>query len=83
MTVVAARARRRPTSGIGWPGESGPMPWPCGFSAVSASRDAWRTTSWFDSTQVAGAPTAGNARSDSEITSRIAAASHSVMRYGS
>ncbi len=58
------------------------MPSPCGFSSVSASRVAWRTTSWFDSTQVLGAPTAPNSRSDSSIVARICPALKWQDRYG-
>src|SRR5690606_12360438 len=44
-------------------------------------RVTWRTTSWLDSTQVVGAPTAAVAASEESITVRSATASHSVVRY--
>ena len=54
------------------------MPAPCGLSAVRASREACRTTSWFESTQVLGAPTSPNALSDSVMMRLSAGAFQSV-----
>ena len=44
------------------------------------SREACRTTSWLDSTQVVGAPTASVAASEASMTARSAAASQSVVQ---
>ncbi len=80
MSALAARARRRPSSSSTVTVESGPMPTPCGFSPESARRLACRTTSWFDSTHVLGAPTEENVARDASIVRRSAAASHGVSR---
>ncbi|WXZ50052.1 hypothetical protein WDV94_16350 [Clavibacter tessellarius] len=80
MSALAARARRRPSTSSTVTVDSGPMPTPCGFSPESARRLAWRTTSWFDSTQVLGAPTDPKVASDASIVRRSAVASHGVSR---
>ncbi len=46
----------------------------------SPYRLAWRTTSWFDSTQVLGAPTPVNAAIDSSMTERSSSGFHGVPR---
>ena len=80
MNAVAARARRRPTASSGFGSVRGPMPAPCGGGGVSASRLVCRITSWFESTQVLGAPTPPNAASDSSTIARSGAAAHGVSR---
>ena len=44
------------------------MPAPWGGGGTSASRVRWRIVSWFDSTQVGGAPTAPKASMESSMT---------------
>ena len=66
---MAARPRRRPSASSGC-GSVARMPFGRGASGGSVRRVVCRTTSWFDSTQVAGAPTAALASSDSATAVR-------------
>ncbi len=80
--MVAARARASP---VAWSGRGSSAVSPSGFTGPpgtggSASRVAWRTASWLDNTQVAGAPTARFASSDARITVRRVSASQRAVR---
>ena len=82
VSSAAALARRVPRlRSAGWAWKYGRR---CRLNPVSGrpSRETIRSTSWLDSTQVAGALTGACSASVLSMTSRSWAASHGQLRYG-